>query len=1253
MDTITSIIRIINKVGILLALVAVASFAVGLTPGIAQNDSPVWHDEFDSDSLDPDWDWVKENPGAWNLTEQVGFLRIYAAPLPTGGETGGVNLLLRQVASNDFMIKTRVLFEPDTNFQFAGLVIWQNEYNFLQFGRAFCDVGDCVGNGIYFDKILNDQWLDGNFATTVGEASEAYLRLERRGEMVRGFYSGDEGTSWIEIGTHWIPPDFQVTGVGLTASQDYNTPEWDIPADFDFFELSEGGGFLPEGNHEFDSGEVLNWSCNAGGWAVDPDDRTARINVEIVVDHQAVVTMTAEEFREDLLEAGICDGGNCSFFHTLWGEMTSYEPHSVAVWAQDISAEERVLLPNSPKDITCRTYDIYTFDPRSGETTLVSNLPDMHEYNPKWSPDGRRVVHDAWSTDWSEHSLFISDIQTGVSTPIPGAERGSYPAWSPNGRWIAFDRGADNDYRLFIVSPGGGEPQLVVEDAFMASWAPNSQRLVYHQQSDGSLRTVKVDGSDQTQVTELGNGPSWSPNGQWIAYEVGGNLWKVRVNPQGVPLGEPMQLTNWSAWEGRPTWSSDSRTIVFHTDLAGDTDLWSIPAAGGKPTWLTGAPNSGDYDPNYANNNFRIAYAGGSPNGQAARTWVSAFVHDYGTWTVGDHAYHFEATWSGGGETTEEIGFSVSSEADLYPAYALLRPGAVRVSPDCQDVGMLHPDQQTRFLVGYLSEGELTYAEAQAFFEALEARAVWDEGESAQLVHREIMPFMPDNWWQYVCDFTDFPPDPYFTVFPEWEWFDGMDWPDGSFVNITVEDKPECEVIKQSWGGFFNGSFGEGCDIEIGNTVIFSNGEIIRTHTVRNLAINKVDMDNNTVFGTADGEAVIYVWPHATGEHIVATADGEGNWQANFSGQFDLVPRECGRSEVRDETGNATAVDWCAPNTRFTVFPEWNYLEGYEWPYGEVVSISVAGKEACSSNVEPGFPEGDPWNTFFSVNFSGDCLVEAGDLITLSSGSLNFTHQVPELFITEIDLDNDILTGTAIFDPELYVIHTWIHELDGSYMQLSAESGAWLADFGSQGFDLQPGMGGRVELVDQASNATAVEWYIPNPHFYVFPEWDYIIGWEWPAGTFVHAEVYHPNGNEGPDCVATAEMAHPEWSEEEYVAEFFLSETCDIQPGDFVYLTDGFLDREHIVFPLQVTTFDHGADIIGGIAEPGIEVNAWVHGEDSTFQVVMPDKDGNWMVDFSPFNLEPGMEGRVEQFDEDGDATSVDWSVSNLVQNSP
>ena len=229
---------------------------------------PFSRDEF-NEPLADGWYWVNENPSKWNLTENPGFLRIYTADTGTGGE----NLLLRPVSNGDLMIKTHVIFEPDIDYQIAGLVIYQDESNFLQFGRAFCDIPEqCAGNGIYFDLIIGGDWTGTNFATPIDNPSEVYLRLERRGESITAFYSYD-GDTWFILGTHSIPADFSINAVGLTSSQDFYTPDSDNPADFDFFELSEGGGFLPEGYHDYDQGDVPSGACNAGGWARDPDDR--------------------------------------------------------------------------------------------------------------------------------------------------------------------------------------------------------------------------------------------------------------------------------------------------------------------------------------------------------------------------------------------------------------------------------------------------------------------------------------------------------------------------------------------------------------------------------------------------------------------------------------------------------------------------------------------------------------------------------------------------------------------------------------------------------------------------------------------------------------------------------------------------------------------------------------------------------------------------------------------------------------------
>jgi regulation of enolase protein 1 (concanavalin A-like superfamily) len=725
-----------------------------------------WRDEFEG-LLADGWYWVNENPNEWNLTENPGSLRIYASPFVTGDE----NLLLRPVAPGDFMIKTRVLFEPDTNFQFAGLVIWQDENNFLQLGRAFCDIEEiCVGNGIYFDKILGGGWMDGNFATQFDNPfnpADSYLRLERRGDMVRAFYS-HEGITWTEIGTHWIPPDFQVNGVGLTASQDYS--DLNIPADFDFFELTEGWGFLPEGFHDYDGGDVPDWACGAGGWAADPDDRAADLAIEVNVDGTSLPEwLYASEYREDLDQAGVCVDGKCSFSTSLWGMISSYEPHSVVVYAQDIPSGEWVQLSNSPKTLTCRTYDIYAYDKVTGGIKQITNLRESDEYNPTWSPNAKFIAHDVVTGD--SHDIYITHVATGKSLPLKGADSGNDAAWSPNGLWIAFDRRWAGDESIYVVPFTGGHRRLVRGNAVSPDWSPNGLRIVFQDPADGGkLKTVGLLGDLVIGVAEYGESPSWSPDGKWIAYQRDGDIWKVRVGLLGAPLAEPIQVTSGPFDDGGPTWSADSKYIIYASGFGMDYDLWKVPAAGGMPIWLNGSPEFGDYDPDHAGNSPKIAYESFSPEGQAVRSWVAAYSYDLpiGTLTDGTYPYHFDFEWtlpepgvfSGqGGE------FVVSNEAPIYDGNILLRgPAELRGvdTPEglvCETVGEINPDQPARFLIGWLYGYDvfipMTYAEARAHFDSITARAVWGDEMSAPLARHEIFPWTSQlDWPAYVCTYT-------------------------------------------------------------------------------------------------------------------------------------------------------------------------------------------------------------------------------------------------------------------------------------------------------------------------------------------------------------------------------------------------------------------------------------------------------------------------------------------------------------------
>jgi len=186
---------------------------------------PVFWDDF-SGSLQPGWTWIRENDALWSLDSQPGFLRIVLE----GGQYHR-NLLVRDVPSDNFQIMTHVLFEPTSNFQLAGLLVYQDDASMIKLGRAYCNVsGACVGNGIYFDKIESASFAGPNFATDTKVKGEAYLRIDKVGSLFTSYYSED-GANWQTIGQHEAfmadPKVGLVAGqsnvVGATALFDYFT----------------------------------------------------------------------------------------------------------------------------------------------------------------------------------------------------------------------------------------------------------------------------------------------------------------------------------------------------------------------------------------------------------------------------------------------------------------------------------------------------------------------------------------------------------------------------------------------------------------------------------------------------------------------------------------------------------------------------------------------------------------------------------------------------------------------------------------------------------------------------------------------------------------------------------------------------------------------------------------------------------------------------------------------------------------------
>ena len=193
-------------------------------------DPNFFRDDF-TETLDTNWSWVRENPLNWSLATIPGSLQINVGGGYVPAHTNS-NLLLRPAPTGNFQIETQITFRPGDNFQFAGLIVYENDSNFIQAGRGYCRAVGCIGEGLYMNYYKKGIVVKPDFGQTYKEIDPILLHLSRRGDTYN-FEASTDGKVWFIIGSH--TSDIKPLQIGLVAGQKLRGRV--LPAAFDYFEV--------------------------------------------------------------------------------------------------------------------------------------------------------------------------------------------------------------------------------------------------------------------------------------------------------------------------------------------------------------------------------------------------------------------------------------------------------------------------------------------------------------------------------------------------------------------------------------------------------------------------------------------------------------------------------------------------------------------------------------------------------------------------------------------------------------------------------------------------------------------------------------------------------------------------------------------------------------------------------------------------------------------------------------------------------
>lgn len=236
------------------------------------------------------------------------------------------------------------------------------------------------------------------------------------------------------------------------------------------------------------------------------------------------------------------------------------------------------------------------------------------EWQPSFSPDGNQLVYSAADHFGLHSRIYVMYIGAGAPlrlTDPPEDQADQSPAWSPEGRWIAFQRSLpDGRTQIRLISPLGG-PERIVAEVTVADTAPAGNGTVGWTPDGDWLAVSDIGGVGKpfaiflvnvetgerrqltvpTQLTIGDANPAFSPDGRTLLFTrnvstVAGDVFMQPLSRGYRPEGEARRLTDQNTFPFTPGWTADGRGIVFTAGHLGVSGLYIVDL----PRWF-GAPS--------------------------------------------------------------------------------------------------------------------------------------------------------------------------------------------------------------------------------------------------------------------------------------------------------------------------------------------------------------------------------------------------------------------------------------------------------------------------------------------------------------------------------------------------------------------------------------------------------------------------------------------------------------------------------------
>jgi Tol biopolymer transport system component/DNA-binding winged helix-turn-helix (wHTH) protein len=212
------------------------------------------------------------------------------------------------------------------------------------------------------------------------------------------------------------------------------------------------------------------------------------------------------------------------------------------------------------------------------------------EGHPTLSPDGSQVAFSANHASQDNVDVYLKLVGPGEPhrlTTDPAADLS--PAWSPDGRWIAFLRLLDAEGRcaIYLIPALGGDERRLSEvdltpfrsaPGTPLAWTPDGNWLAvagrFASDAPSEVWLIAPDTGERRRLTTAGRGQigdfgvAFSPDGRFLAVlryatRSVGDVYLLPLGPDYAPRGGVVRLSHENRLVGGPAWNSQGNRIFY------------------------------------------------------------------------------------------------------------------------------------------------------------------------------------------------------------------------------------------------------------------------------------------------------------------------------------------------------------------------------------------------------------------------------------------------------------------------------------------------------------------------------------------------------------------------------------------------------------------------------------------------------------------------------------------------------------------